>query len=212
MTDTVGILLAGGLARRMGGGDKCLKEVGGRPLLAHAIERLRPQVDTLILNANGDPARLADFGLPVVADGVPGFAGPLAGVLAGIEWARAHRPGAAWVVSVATDTPFFPRDLVPRMRRAVDEERAELACAASGGRTHPVFGLWPVRLAGALRAALVDEGVRKIDLWTARHLLAAVEFTSADEGTLHLDPFFNVNTPEDIARADRLARELGQAS
>lgn len=212
MTETVGILLAGGLARRMGGGDKCLKEVGGRPLLAHAIERLRPQVDALILNANGDPARFAGFGLPVVADSVPGFAGPLAGVLAGMEWARAHRPGAAWVVSAATDTPFFPRDLVSRMRAAVDEQRADLVCAASGGRTHPVFGLWPVRLADALRAALADEGVRKIDLWTARHLLAVVEFTGPDERTLRQDPFFNVNTPEEIARAEVLARELGRAS
>lgn len=192
-----GLLLAGGLARRMGGGDKCLVPLGGRPMLSYVIERARPQVGSLFLNANGDPARFAGFGLPVVPDSVEGFAGPLAGVLAGMEWARANLPDAEWVVSIATDTPFFPVDLVARLVSAVAD--ADLACAASGGRTHPVFGLWPVRLAPALRTALVNEGMRKIDAWTARYRLAVVEFPADPT-----DPFFNLNTPEDVAEAERL--------
>jgi molybdopterin-guanine dinucleotide biosynthesis protein A len=204
----VGVLLAGGLSRRMGGGDKCLRPLGGRPLLAHVIERAAPQVDALVLNANGDPARFAAFGLPVAADLVEGFAGPLAGVLTGLEWARAHRPETRWVASIASDTPFFPRDLVARLRAAVAAEGAELACARSGGRTHPVFGLWPTALAGELRRALVEEGTRKIDAWTARHRLAMVEFTVAG-----LDPFFNANRPEDLAEAERLlAQDHGPTS
>ena len=154
----VGVLLAGGQARRMGGGDKCLRPLGGRTILAHVIERARPQVGALVLNANGDPARFAPFGLPVVGDVIGGFAGPLAGVLTGMEWTRAHRPDCPWIATIATDTPFFPTDLVERMLGAVENDRADLACAASGGRAHPVFGLWPVRLADDLRSAMVDEG------------------------------------------------------
>jgi molybdenum cofactor guanylyltransferase len=195
----VGVLLAGGLSRRMGGGDKCLRPLGGRPILARVIERARPQAETLILNANGDPGRFAGFGLPVVADAVPGHAGPLAGVLTGLEWAATHRPGCGWVVSIATDTPFFPADLVARLLAAVGAEGARLACAASGGQAHPVFGLWPVALAGELRRALVEEGVRKIDAWTARYPLAKVEFPLGA-----VDPFFNANRPEELAAAERL--------
>jgi molybdenum cofactor guanylyltransferase len=203
--DTViAVLLAGGLARRMGGGDKCLRPLGGRTILAHVLERARPQVDAMVLNANGDPARFAGFGLPVAGDVVEGFAGPLAGVITGLEWALAHRPDAAWVASVATDTPFFPRDLVARLLAAVADEGAELACAASGGRAHPVFGLWPTALAGELRRALVEEGVRKIDAWTARHRLAVVEFPMG-----RVDPFFNANRPEDLAEAERLLAQGG---
>jgi molybdenum cofactor guanylyltransferase len=204
----VGVLLAGGLSRRMGGGDKCLRSLGGRPILAHVVERARPQVAALVLNANGDPARFAGFGLPVAADVVEGFAGPLAGVLTGLEWARAHRPDAAWVVSIATDTPFFPRDVVARLLAAVADEGAELACAASGGQAHPVFGLWPTAaLAGELRRALVEEGVRKIDAWTARHRLAVVEFPIG-----RVDPFFNANRPEDLAEAERLLPAQDEAA
>jgi molybdenum cofactor guanylyltransferase len=195
----VAVLLAGGLSRRMGGGDKCLRPLGGRPILAHVVERIRPQVDAMVLNANGDPARFACFGLPVAADVVEGFAGPLAGVLTGLEWALAHRPEAARVTSVATDTPFFPCDLVARLLAATTAEGADLACAASGGQAHPVFGLWPTALAGELRRALVDEGVRRIDAWTARHRLAVVEFPID-----RVDPFFNANRPEDLAEAERL--------
>lgn len=197
--DVVGLLLAGGLARRMGGGDKCLVPLAGRPLLAWVVERVRPQVGTLLVNANGEPGRFAGFGLPVVPDSVPGFAGPLAGILAGLDWAAANAPDAAWVASVATDTPFFPPDLVARLRDAAERQGTDIAVAASAGRTHPVFALWPVRLADALRHALVGEGVRKIDLWTARYGVATIEFP-ADP----YDPFFNLNTPGDVAEAERL--------
>ena len=199
----VGVLLAGGQARRMGGGDKCLRPLGGRTILEHVIERARPQVAALVLNANGDPARFAHFGLPVAPDVIGGFAGPLAGVLTGMEWARTHRPECPWIATIATDTPFFPTDLVGRMLSAVEREGAELACAASGGRAHPVFGLWPVRLADDLRAAMVDDGLRKVDVWTARHCLAEVTFP-VDA----VDPFFNTNRPEDLAEAERLLRDL----
>jgi molybdopterin-guanine dinucleotide biosynthesis protein A len=199
----VGVLLAGGQARRMGGGDKCLRQLGGRTILEHVIERARPQVAALVLNANSDPTRFAAYRLPVVADVIAGFAGPLAGVLTGMEWARAHRPDCPWVATIATDTPFFPTDLVGRMLSVVEREGADLACAASGGRTHPVFGLWPVALADELRAAMVDDGIRKVDVWTARHRLAEVPF-----GTEPIDPFFNTNRPEDLAEAERLLRAL----
>jgi molybdopterin-guanine dinucleotide biosynthesis protein A len=183
----------------MGGGDKCLRPLGGRPLLAHVIERARPQVAALVLNANGDPARFAAFDLPVVADSVPGFAGPLAGILAGLDWAARHRPTDPWMLSIATDTPFFPDALATRLLDAAKAQNARLACAASGGRSHPVFGLWPVALREELRDALLREGLRKIDLWTARYPLATVEFP-----TTPVDPFFNANRPDDLTQAERL--------
>ncbi|MGF1639373.1 MAG: molybdenum cofactor guanylyltransferase MobA [Rhodospirillales bacterium] len=201
-TPPVGVILAGGRATRMGGGDKCLRRIGGRTLLEHVIERARPQVSRLIVSANGDPGRFAPFGLPVVADGVGGvggFAGPLAGVLSGLAWARVHATDCLWVASFAADTPFFPDDLVTRMRAAVADADADLACAASGGRTHPVFGLWPVRLADALRHALDVEAMRRIDRWTARYRLATAEYPASPR-----DPFFNVNGPDDLAAAERM--------
>ncbi len=200
----VGVLLAGGLARRMGGGDKCLRPLGGRPILAHIVERLQPQVTDLVLNANGDPARFADFGLPVAGDTIEGYAGPLAGVLTGMEWVRRHRPDCAWVASVPTDAPFLPRDLVAAMMAAVAREGAEMACATSGGRAHPVVGLWPVRLADALRQAMVEEELRKVDLWTARYRIVHVDFA-----TDPVDPFFNTNRPDDLAAAEALLRDGG---
>jgi len=196
--DVVGVLLAGGQSRRMGGGDKNLKMLGGRPILDRVVDRLRPQVGRLILNANGDPGRFAATALPVVPDSVEGFVGPLAGVLAGLDWAGDNQPSAVWVVTAATDAPFLPRDLVRRFIVAT-EAGAELVCAASNGRTHPVIGLWPVRLRDELRRALTEEGLRKVDVWTARYRLAVVDF-AADP----VDPFFNVNTPEDLAAAERL--------
>jgi molybdenum cofactor guanylyltransferase len=199
----VGVLLAGGQARRMGGGDKCLRQLGEATILEHVVARARAQVATLVLNANGDPGRFAAFGLPVAADVVEGFAGPLAGVLTGMQWARTHRPDCPWIATVATDTPFFPADLVARMLAAVQEGDAELACAGSGGRAHPVFGLWPVRLADELRAAMVEEGIRKVDVWTARHRLVEVPFA-----TDPIDPFFNTNRPEDLAQAEHLLRDV----
>jgi molybdenum cofactor guanylyltransferase len=197
---TIGVLLAGGLARRMGGGDKPLREVGGRPILSRAVERLAPQCTDLVLNANGDPARFGAWGLRVVPDDVPGFAGPLAGVLAALDWAAWHRPGVEWVVSAAADSPFLPRDLVARLHRGRTASGAALACAASDSQSHPVIALWPVALRDDLRHALVVEDIRKIDRWTARHPLATVSWDIAP-----VDPFFNANTPEDVAEADRLA-------
>lgn len=197
--DVVGVLLAGGRSRRMGGGDKCLAALGGETLLSRAVARARPQVGPLLLNANGDPARFSGYGLPVAADVVEGFHGPLAGVLTGMDWAAEHTPAARWIATFATDAPFFPLDLVDRLLAAVEGAAADLACARSAGRTHPVFGLWPVALAGDLRSALVDEGLRKIDAWTARHRLAEASFPAGPS-----DPFFNLNRPEDLAAAARL--------
>ena len=200
----VGLLLAGGRARRMGGGDKCLLPLAGRPLLEHVIHRARPQVARLVLNANGDPARFAAFGLPVVADTIEGFAGPLAGVLAGLDWMARRVASADWLATFATDTPFFPLDLVARMREAVARERADLACAASGGRAHPVFGLWPLALRDDLERAMREEGLRKIDRFTARYRLATVEWPVGD-----IDPFFNVNRAEDLEAAEARLRAGG---
>ncbi len=204
--DVVGVLLAGGLSRRMGAGDKMLRQVGGRPILQRVIDRLAPQTGAMLLNANGDPERFAAFDLPVAADVVDGFAGPLAGVLTGMEWARANRPDWRWIVTVPTDAPFLPNDLVARLRSAVDRQGADMACAASGGRAHPVCGLWPVALAAALRTAMVEEEIRKVDVWTGRYRLAVVDWPSAP-----VDPFFNANRPEDIARAERFAAAVDGA-
>jgi molybdopterin-guanine dinucleotide biosynthesis protein A len=203
---TLGLLLAGGLARRMGGGDKPLRLIAGRTILAHVIERLAPQCDGLLINANGDPARFADYALPVVADDVPDFAGPLAGILAGLDWMAQHRPGLNWLVSVAADTPFIPRDLVHRLHEAREALDMPLACAASGGWTHPVIGLWPVSLREELRHALTVEDERKIDRWTARHGCASAEWPAEP-----VDPFFNANKPDDLMEAERLFATLPPA-
>jgi molybdenum cofactor guanylyltransferase len=197
----VAVLLAGGLARRMGGGDKCLRLLGGKTLLARAIDTIRPQVSALVLNANGDAARFAGFGLPVIADVVQGYAGPLAGVLSGMEWAKEHAPGAEWLLSVPTDSPFLPADLAARLVGAAVAKGAPLACAASGGQAHPVVGAWRVELAAELRRALVQDGVRKIDAWTARYNLAVAEWPVAP-----VDPFFNANSPEELEAAEALVR------
>ena len=196
LSSVVGVLLAGGQSRRMGGGDKCLQQLAGKPILAHVIERAAPQVDRLILNANGDAARFAEFQLPVVPDVLADWPGPLAGVLSAMVWAREQASSALWVVSFPTDAPFLPEDLVARLFDRVIEENTRLACAASAGRTHPVVGLWPVALADELAQALEVEGVRKIDIWTARYPLSHVEWPAEP-----IDPFLNVNRPEDLARA-----------
>jgi molybdenum cofactor guanylyltransferase len=203
---TLGVLLAGGLARRMGGGDKPLRALAGRTLLERAVACLAPQCDGLILNANGDPGRFAALNLPVVPDDVPGFAGPLAGILAALDWAAANRPDLAIVVSAAADSPFLPRDLVSRLHAAREAGGTPLACAESGGQAHPVNALWPVALREDLRRALVDEGLRKIDRWTARHGAALATWP-----TKPVDPFFNANTPEDLAEAERLLALHGEA-
>jgi molybdenum cofactor guanylyltransferase len=193
------------LSRRMVGGDKALRLLGGRPLLERVIERLRPQTAALVLNANGDPARFAGYGLPVVADSIPDFAGPLAGILAGLDWTAAHRSDCPVVASVATDAPFLPENLVGRLAQGMEAAGAELACAASGGQSHPVIGLWPVRLRDELRRALLEEGTRKVDVWTARYRLAIVQFPEPVPG---LDPFFNANRPEDLDRAAALLKRV----
>jgi molybdopterin-guanine dinucleotide biosynthesis protein A len=205
---TVGVALAGGLSRRMGGGDKSLKLLNGRPMLAHAIDRLKPQVGGIVINANGDPERFGMFGLPVVADPVSGFAGPLAGVLAGFDWALARAPEARWIVTAATDTPFFPDDLVARFVAAAGHHEKMIALAKSGGKLHPVFGLWPIALAGDLRAFLSEEENRKVLAWVDRHEMVAVEFPGFTVAGELLDPFFNANTPEDMQVAETILQEM----
>ena len=203
----IGLLLAGGRTRRMGGGDKCLLTLHGRPLLDHVIDRLTPQVSDLVINANGDPERFASFGLPVVRDPVEGFAGPLAGVLAGMLWARANRGHAKWVVTAATDTPFFPSDLVARFRSAVSDTYPAIALSASNGRQHPVFGLWPTELAADLDEAL-RQGTRKVLDWTEKHPTVIVDFPFITAGGETIDPFFNTNRPEDLEKAETLLEQF----
>jgi len=198
--ETFGLVLAGGLARRMGGGDKALIRIGNQTILERALARLTPQVSGIVLNANGDPMRFASFRLPVVADSVPDFAGPLAGILAGLDWVAANKPGVEWVVSVPGDCPFLPRDLVAKLHAAREREDKALACAHSGDWRHPVVGLWQVALYEDLRHAITVEDLRKIEVWTARHGVAL-----ADWPVEPVDPFFNVNTPEDVQTATRLA-------
>jgi len=189
----------------MGGGDKPMRTIAGRTILDRVIARLNPQCNGLVLNANGDPARFAAFGLPVIADGVADFPGPLAGILAALDWAAANRPDVKLVLSAAGDCPFLPRDLVSRLHGALEAEKAELAVAASDGQSHPVIGLWSVGLREQLRHALVVEDIRKIDRWTARYKLATVTWPTSP-----LDPFFNANTMDDIAEAERLAALDGE--
>jgi molybdenum cofactor guanylyltransferase len=197
---TLGLVLAGGLARRMGGGDKALLKIGEETILDRVLARIGPQCTRVILNANGDPARFARFALPVVADDIPDFAGPLAGVLAGLDWIATNEPRIEWMASVPGDCPFVPRDLVARLHAARSAEGQPLACARSGDWRHPVAGLWPVALRADLRRALVDEGLHKIEIWTGRHGVAIAGW--ADKP---VDPFFNVNRPEDLAEAERMA-------
>ncbi len=201
-----GVVLAGGLARRMGGGDKPLRKIGGHRILARVIGRLEPQCKGLVLSANGDPTRFVSFGLPVIADGVKEHPGPLAGILAGLDWAAAHQPDAEWILSAPGDCPFLPRDLVVRLRQAVSVQGAELAVAVSQGRSHPVIGLWKVALRDALREALLVERLRKVQDWTALYRIATVSWTAEP-----VDPFFNVNTVEDLAEAERLVALEGLA-
>ncbi len=198
-----GVVLAGGLARRMGGGDKAMLTVAGRPLLDHVIARLRPQVSEVVLNANGAPERFATFGLPVIADTVDGFAGPLAGVLAGMRWAadRGHEA----IVSAAGDTPFFPTDLVARLEAVRGTNPIAMAATEDpdrGRSDHPTFALWPVALADDLEHALTQENLRKVIVWTDRQGCARAVFDGNGF------PFFNVNTPEDLAEAERIAARM----
>jgi molybdopterin-guanine dinucleotide biosynthesis protein A len=199
MKQPLGVILAGGQATRMGGGDKGLLPLGGGTLLSNVIDRLAPQTADVALNANGDAARFAKFGLPVLSDSIGGFVGPLAGVLAGLDWAAAQ--GADTIVTAAADTPFFPCDLVPRLLLASEGMTHPLVLAATpdakrGTARHPTFGLWPTALRDDLRAAL-NSGLRKVVLWTDQHGGRTAIFP--DE-----EAFFNVNTPDDLAKAEQM--------
>ncbi len=199
---TLGLVLAGGLARRMGGGDKARIEIGGITILDRVIGTLSAQCVDVVINANGDPERFADTGCEVLPDNVPDHPGPLAGILAGLDWLAAQDTGVEWMLSAPGDCPFLPDDLVDRLHAARRQMGAgvPLACARSGEWRHPVIGLWPLALRADLRRALVDEGLRKIEVWTARHGIAIADWPDQP-----VDPFFNVNTPEDVEQATRIA-------
>lgn len=204
-SDTLAVVLAGGLARRMGGGDKPLRLLGGRSMLDHVLDRVTPQVATVVLNANGDAGRFAQWRLPVVPDGLADHPGPLAGILAALDWTATHQPALDWVLSVPGDCPFLPTDLVARLHAARTAAAVPLACARSAGQAHPPVGLWPVALRAELRAALLA-GERKIDRWTARHGCAHADWEAGA-----MDPFFNANSPADLATAEALlANTTGQ--
>jgi len=203
---TLGLVLAGGKARRMGGGDKSQIEISGLPILDRVLTRLRPQCTAMLINANNDSKRFAQNGLPIVEDSVPDFAGPLAGILAGLDWTAQHARDIAWIVSVPSDCPFLPGDLVARLHQVRSENGAMLACAQSADRRHPVVGLWPVELREDLRKTITVEQVRKVDKWTARYPLAVASWSD-----FPVDPFFNVNTPEEAAETSRLAVRYPEA-
>ncbi len=198
-----GVVLAGGLSRRMGGGDKGLRELGGRPLMLHVIERIAAQASPVAINANGDASRFAAFGLPVIPDATADFSGPLAGVLAGLRWAMAATPGTRFIVTAACDTPFFPEDLAAKFLAAAGGAYPAIVLAMSGEQVHPVFGLWPVALADDLANALAT-GTRKVLHWTGRHPHFIAEFPTMSVGGKCADPFFNANTPEELAEAEAL--------
>ena len=198
-----GVLLAGGQSRRMGGGDKGLREIAGRPMLAHVLERFVPQVHHVVLNANGDAERFAAFGLPVVPDPIEGNVGPLAGVLAGMRWSAKNAPDATHIATASTDAPLIPDDLVVSLARTLDGRDEKIALAASGGYKHPVIGLWPVALADDLESALKD-GVRKVLHWTDRHGTLTHEFAFRNVDGRSIDPFFNANTLEELEQVAAL--------
>ena len=205
--DVVGIILAGGQSRRMGGGDKCLLPLGSGCLLDHVILRLAPQVAPLVLSANGDPARFSRFGLPVLADTVTGFAGPLAGILTGLEWAIANTACEA-IVTAAGDTPFLPLDLVERLAAAIDQRPGSIAVACSASKQHPTFTLWPTGCRDALRHFLVDEDNRRVSAFIERHDFVDVDFPVPQSAAQPIDPFFNINEPDDLVRAERLLQSM----
>ena len=200
MSSIPALILAGGLARRMGGGDKARRPLAGRPVLDHILARLAPQAAPVLLNVNGDPARFAGYGLEILPDPVAGHPGPLAGVLAGLEWARTA--GHDWILTVPGDAPFLPLDLASRLREACAAAGAMLACASSGGRTHPVAAIWSAALAQPLRGAL-DAGRFKVGGFTAEQGAAV-----ADWPVDPADPFMNINTPDDLMAAERLSARL----
>jgi molybdopterin-guanine dinucleotide biosynthesis protein A len=202
-TSVAGIVLAGGQSRRMGGGDKGLLLLDDKPMLAHVIARFAPQVGTLALDANGDPGRFAAFGLPIIADTHPGYPGPLAGVLAGMLWARTAVAGAQWVASVSSDVPFLPHDVVARLRRAARQQRSPIAFARAGAQWHPVIALWSIELADRLKQA-IDAGEYRVRHWAGAQGAVPVDFASISIAGVPVDPFFNANTPQELAEARAL--------
>jgi molybdopterin-guanine dinucleotide biosynthesis protein A len=208
MARVAGVVLAGGRSSRMGGGDKCLLPLAGRPILSHVIDRLRPQLAAMVISANGDLARFAGFGLPVVADSLGDHAGPLSGIHAGMAWARANLPDARCVISVACDTPFFPADLVTRFRSAIAGTEPRLLVARSAEGVQPVFGLWPIALAPDIERALQGSR-RKVSDWVRQHGAEEIAFPPIAVGDRRIDPFFNINRPEDLAEAEALLRRSG---
>jgi molybdenum cofactor guanylyltransferase len=205
-TETIGLILAGGLARRMGGRNKAFLPFDGNDLVHRAVARLSPQCDRVIINANGELDRFATLGLPVISDGVTSFAGPLAGILAGLDWLAEHAPTAK-LLSAPVDGPFFPEDLAARLTEAADAQGAVMACAQSGGRRHGVYALWPVEMREDLHRALTVDGLRKVEAWLAQHDVAVAEWP-----TQPFDPFFNVNTPDDLVRAEQHLRRLASGA
>lgn len=206
MKAPLGVILAGGLATRMGGGDKGLLDLGGKSILSHVIDRLKPQVAALVLNANGDPARFSKYGLPVIADNIDGFAGPLAGVLAVLDYAAAN--GFDQIVTAAADTPFLPPDLVAKLTFQSEQTGAPVVlsatpCPERGQQRQPTFGLWSVGVKDDLRVALSD-GLRKVVAFTQPRGGAYAEFALYKDETRGVNPFFNVNTPDDLAEARRI--------
>ena len=199
-----GIILAGGLARRMGGGDKAILKLGGVPLADRVIAALKPQCACLVISANGDPARFAETRLRVIADTLPGYLGPLAGILSALDWLAEYETGVESAVSAPADTPFLPLDLAARLEEARAETCAVLSCASSGGRRHPLVALWPVAIRQDLRRALVEEGLRKVEAFLQRHICVFVEWPVEP-----LDPFFNINTPSDLAKAEGILGRRG---
>jgi molybdopterin-guanine dinucleotide biosynthesis protein A len=204
-------VLAGGLSRRMfadakGAGDKGLLALGGLSMIGHVVARIRPQVAALVLNANGDPARFASLHLPVAADPVEGFVGPLAGVLAGLRWTARTHPAATHTLSVSSDAPFLPSDLARRLAAGLATGPGRIAIARSNGELQPVIGLWPVALADDLEAEL-KAGVRKVLRWTDKHGTVPVDFPPVRIGAREVDPFFNANTPDELDEARRILAE-----
>ena len=202
--EITGVLLAGGQSRRMGGGDKGLLRFGAGTMLGHVIARFAPQVDRLVLNANGDPARFSEFGLPVAADVVDGHVGPLAGVLSGMRWTREQTPAARYIATASTDAPFLPLDLVAKLYAAAEAHPGAIAIARSGGHLHPVIGIWPVVHHDDLERALRTDGIRKVLRWTDSHGTVPVDFADERIGTTAIDPFYNANTPDELEEARRL--------
>lgn len=202
-SEIIGVILAGGLSRRMSKQNKCFIPLNGKPLIEHVLEKLIPQCDTILINSNKQNERLVTYKLPIVRDTLEGFLGPLAGILSVMEWTKQHKPECKWIVTVPVDTPFLPDDLVSKLYQSVQSNHSELACACSQERSHPVIALWPTSLSDDLRHALIDEQMRKIDLWTSRYNISHQDFSND-----HVDPFFNINCNEDLIEAESLLANL----